>query len=188
MNVTFLNLLNSRGDLCIHNKSNPNCFSWWIHYLKANNNLIQTGIMCSLWVIHNSTINLTTVISFFRYDTNAASVGYNLWNTSLPPGSWLPVKDVSTSLGLCGSQCLPPPQLPFSIMLPFCGCPLPRGHGSVCSAHFVCCNTLAAIWPPPSLPTISCHGMIMSSFSTPCFWTSGCADTKFREGESKRES
>lgn len=192
MNVTFVNLQNSRGVLCIHNKSNPNCFSWWIHHLKANNNLIETSIMCSLWVslvlrdeIHNS--NLTTVINFFKYDMNAASVGYNRWNTSLPSGSWLPVKDVSTSLGLCGSQCLPPPQLPFSIMLPFCGRPLPRGRGSVCSAHFVCCNTLAAIWPPPSLPTISCHGMIMSSFSTPCFWTNGGVDTKFREGERVKE-
>lgn len=101
----ILNLQNSRGVLCIRNKSNPNCFSWWIHHLKANNNLIETSIMCSLWVslvlrdeIHNS--NLTTVINFFKYDMNAASVGYNRWNTSLPSGSWLPVKDVSTSLGL----------------------------------------------------------------------------------------
>lgn len=85
---------------------------------------------------------------------------------------------VNLSWPLRRSQYLPPTRLPFSIMLPSCGCPLPRGRGSA---------TLAAIWPPPSLPTISCPGMIMSGFRTPCFWSTRWGRRDGSEGRGERE-
>lgn len=88
----------------------------------------------------------------------------NPWNKFLQvPGSLL-----ETCQPLLASS-LPPTQPPFSIILPFLRPLAPSGRGSVSPVHIVCCNTLAAIWPPPSLPTSSCPGMIMSSFRTPCF-------------------
>ena len=145
-------------------------------------------------VICNKTINWT-MLNFKRAEFKVRHLRVlqiwlerASWNKSFPWGSWLPINDTWTSHILCWSQSLPPTQLPFRIMLPSCGCPLPRDCGSVHSAHFVCCKTWAAVRPPSSLPALSCQGVIMSSFRMPRFdWQRIYRQAKW-DNEWKRES
>lgn len=122
-----------------------------------------------------------------RHKCNITTWKRSPWNKPLQVPGWLFVTR-RPLLASVDAEAFPSTQLPFSIMFPFCGCPLPRGRRSVSAAYIVCCSTLAARWPPPSLPTISCPGMIMSSFRTPCFeWLTANSSEREREREQESE-